>query len=107
MTKSLSELNARIISIGGRPNRMDCLVFDCPVCEGQHDHGIMVSWHKPSQFENGSVWTRTVLAHSEGMEIFSLSPSINCDVPWKDEAGVEHASDCKFHGWVTNGMVSW
>jgi hypothetical protein len=38
--------------------------------------------------------------------IFTLMPSVNCDVPHKDAAGVEHPSSCKFHGWVKNGDVA-
>lgn len=33
----------------------------------------------------------------------TLTPSINCDIPWKDEHGVEHESGCKFHGYIRNG----
>ena len=110
MMKTLAELNGKIVSLAGRPNRNDCLLFDCPVCEGvSRSHCILVSFMQPSLFQNGFVWTRTVTASSgDGrVESFSLSPSINCDVPFKDADGVEHPSLCKFHGWVTNGMVSW
>lgn len=37
------------------------------------------------------------------LDDLTLSPSINCDIPWKDDQGVEHPSSCKFHGWVKNG----
>jgi hypothetical protein len=37
------------------------------------------------------------------LDDLTLSPSINCDIAWKDAAGVEHPSSCKFHGFVRNG----
>lgn len=41
-----------------------------------------------------------------GLDDLTLSPSINADIPWRDQNGVEHPSVCKFHGYVRNGDAS-
>lgn len=47
---------------------------------------------------------RWKLVSGTGLDDLTLSPSINCNIPWRDpETGVEHPSSCKFHGYVRNG----
>lgn len=46
---------------------------------------------------------RWKLVKGTGLDDLTLSPSINCDIPWKDANGVEQPSVCKFHGYVRNG----
>jgi len=96
MEKKLSELEGEIISISGRPNKLDCLFFVCPSCPG--GHGVMVSWQAPSLVDSGYVWQKT----GTTVEDITISPSIDCT---KSRDG--KPSDCGFHGWVQNGMVRW
>jgi hypothetical protein len=46
---------------------------------------------------------RWMIESGSTLDDLTLSPSINCDIPWKDAQGVEHPSACKFHGYVKNG----
>lgn len=91
--KPLRELDGEFFTITGRPNEKDVLYFECPVCP--RGHGIMVSWLPPSLFPSGAVWQKS----GNTVDDITITPSINCDV------GPE--SSCKFHGWVTNGVVRW
>lgn len=103
MDRSLRELDGELVSVSGRPQQEDCLLFTCPVCRTESGeltgHGIMVSFRPPSLFPNGCVWG---LVSGASVDDMSLSPSINCNVIVNG-----HESDCKFHGWVTDGRVRW
>lgn len=65
------------------------LVFQCPACESGHYHRIPVE--KPNQM--GAKWTR----NGEDLERLTLTPSINAT----------KSGDCKFHGFITDGVVIW
>jgi hypothetical protein len=100
--KALSDLYGEIVSFQGRPNKGDILLFQCPLCPS--GHMIAVPWMPPAIHTSGCVWQKT----GSTIEDITISPSINCDVPGKDpETGEAIPSDCKFHGWVKNGKVSW
>jgi hypothetical protein len=95
------------------------VMFQCPKCgegleRGEEDgrrfirgaHYIMVCFANPigasaapTEFDHNPRW----LMEGSSLDDLTLSPSVNCDIPWKDAAGVEHPSSCKFHGWVKNG----
>jgi hypothetical protein len=100
------------------------VMFQCPSCgagkeQGEEDgrrfirgaHYIRVCFSNP---RGASVAPDAVAGGKPRWELVSgtslndltLSPSINCDIPWRDDAGVEHASSCKFHGYVRNGDAS-
>lgn len=91
--KTLRELDGRILSLADRQTRNDLLYFICPVCP--NGHGIMVTWVPPSIHIGGAIWSKA----GETVDDITITPSINCDV------GPD--SSCKFHGWVTNGVVRW
>jgi hypothetical protein len=57
---------------------------------------------RPPEYDDNPRWEMT----GSSLDDLTLMPSVNCDVPWKDDAGVEHPSSCKFHGWVKNGDVA-
>lgn len=103
--------------------------FQCPTCgvgkeRGERDgrrfirgaHYIMALFANPRNAPlapadagpgnvagNRPRWT---IESGASIDDLTLAPSINCDIPWKDEAGVEHPSSCKFHGFVKNGDVA-
>lgn len=93
MRIKLSELEGEIWNIAGRPQMGDVLFFVCPLCPKQH--GIAVSWEKPSIVDSGAVWKKV---SGTTIDDLTLSPSINCDV---------EKSDCKFHGWIKDGHVEF
>lgn len=71
--------------------------FDCPICPA-NEHRLFVPWSHGDKSQkwraNHPLWEKT----SEGFnfETLTLSPSI-----W-------YQSDpCNFHGYVTNGQVTW
>ena len=76
--KKLTDLNPKFILEEG-------MKFDCPACESPH--GIRVYW----------AGTHDVLWEMRGQNFddVSITPSI------------DGTPTCKFHGYVTNGMVSW
>lgn len=100
------------------------VMFQCPSCgagkeRGQEDgrrfiigaHYIRVCFSNPrgapvasDQFACGN--PRWEIVSGSSLEDLTLSPSINCDIPWKDKDGVDHPSSCKFHGWIRNGDAS-
>lgn len=97
------------------------VMFQCPSCargldRGEHEgrtffrgaHYIRVCFSNPrgtsvasDAFAGGK--PRRELVSGTSLDDLTLSPSINCDIPWKDADGVEHPSSCKFHGYVRNG----
>lgn len=101
---------------------MQGISFQCPKCgeekqRGEEDgrgfirgaHYIRVFFANPTNTAVAPVeadanprWTMS----GEWLDTLTLSPSINCDIPWKDAQGVEHPSSCKFHGFVRNGDAS-
>lgn len=96
------------------------LMFQCPSCgagleRGEEDgrrfirgaHYIKVCFSNPRgaaaapvEYDDNPRWT---IEAGSSLDDLTLSPSINCDIPWKNKEGVEHPSSCKFHGWVKNG----
>ena len=98
--KKLTGLQGEFVQIDKRPER-DCLMFECPACD--NGHMIMISWNPPSLFKSGAIWKKT----GTTLEDVTISPSINCDVPWENSKGNMQESNCKFHGWVRNGQVEW
>lgn len=97
------------------------LMFQCPSCgagkeRGEEDgrrfirgaHYIRVCFSNP---RNAPVAGDVVAGGKPPWELVSgtslddvtVSPSINCDIPWQDEQGVSHESSCKFHGFVREG----
>lgn len=107
---------------------MQGVQFQCPSCgagleRGEEEgrrflrgaHYILVLFSNPRGVEpappdaflrgDGSPnpqWSMT----GTSLDDLSTTPSINCDIPWKDKDGVEHPSSCKFHGYITNGDVA-
>lgn len=105
------------------------VMFQCPSCGAGLERGE----EGGRRFIRGAHYIRTFFANPRDVEVapadadlrsdgtpnprweivsgstlddLTLSPSINCDIPWKDKDGVEHPSTCKFHGYVKNGEVS-
>jgi hypothetical protein len=107
----LSELNGRLRQIKQPSGLTEALSFTCPTCPEERRHTITVPWSGPSIFRSGDVWK---LESAPEIDVLTLSPSINCDVPpeygpgWSDEEKAEdERKRCRFHGWVRNGMVRW
>lgn len=48
-------------------------------------------------------YPRWSIVSGTSLDDLTLSPSIDCSKPWKDEKGVEHPSGCSFHGYIKNG----
>lgn len=55
---------------------------------------------------DGTPNPRWTIENGTTLDDLTLSPSVDCDIPWKDASGVLHPSDCKFHGFVRNGDAS-
>jgi hypothetical protein len=94
------------------------VLFQCPLCSvgkppGEPDgvgfagaHRVLVFFSNPrsapvapAEFDDNPRWQM----EGTSLDDLALSPSINLDVPWKDDKGVEHQSACKWHGFVKNG----
>lgn len=58
----------------------------------------------PDAFAGGK--PRWELVSGTSLEDLTLSPWINCDIPWEDADGVIHPSSCKFHGFVRSGHAT-
>lgn len=118
---------------GSRLSRQDSVegmqgvMFQCPSCGAGLERGE----EDGRRFIRGAHYIRAFFANPQGAPVaphdadlrtdgnpnprwtmsgtsiddLTLTPSINCDIPWKDKDGVEHPSGCKFHGFVTNGDV--
>ena len=88
-TKKLAELEPEFEDVehGGKFCR--ALTFTCPACDG---HAIMVPFAGASPFDSGAMWR---LQGAEDISTATLIPSIHV------------RSGCGFHGFVTNGEVSW
>ena len=71
--------------------------FVCPVCPS--GHSIIVPWSPPSPLKTGCLWTKV---SGSTFEDLTLSPSIDCTKPFE---GVP--ATCRFHGFITDGQVSW
>jgi hypothetical protein len=105
---------------------MQGVTFQCPSCgagceRGEEDgrrflrgaHYILVMFSNPRGVEaappdahlrnDGTPNPQWKIESGSSLDDLTLSPSINCDVPWKDADGVEHPSSCKFHGFIKNG----
>jgi hypothetical protein len=100
------------------------VLFQCPTCaigkeRGEEDgrrfvrgaHYIRICFSNPrgapvasDEFACGN--PRWEIVSGTSLDDLTLSPSINCDIPWKDKDGVEHPSWCKFHGYVRAGDAS-
>lgn len=104
---------------------MQGIQFQCPTCSeglerGEEDgrrfvrgsHYVLVLFSNPRGVEaapadahhrnDGTQSPRWEVSGSS-LDDLTLKPSINCDIPWKDDKGVEHPSSCKWHGFVTAG----
>jgi hypothetical protein len=113
------------LSDGDAVDGMQGVMFQCPKCS----EGLERGEEDGRRFVRGAHYIRIFFANPRGVaaappdadlrsdgtanpqwqmrgtsiDDLTLTPSINCDIPWKDANGVEHESSCKFHGWVTNG----
>lgn len=67
------------------------LQFDCPVCP-RGDHRLFVPFVDHVWNPRREIWTKT----GDSFETLSMTPSI-----------YYRNSPCAFHGYVTNGMVTW
>jgi hypothetical protein len=70
------------------------LVFDCPACgptHPWHGHKIRVGFDAQHHEGNGCFWEKT----GTTIKDLTLTPSI------------DGTPKCNFHGWVTNGKVTW
>lgn len=108
---------------------MQGVMFQCPKCaigkeRGEEDgrrfirgaHYILVFFSNPrgapvapadADLRNdGSRNPRWSIKSGTTLDDLTLTPSINCDIPWKDADGIEHESSCKFHGFIKNGDVA-
>lgn len=97
-SRPLSELNGAMLRYNDRADEM--LLFTCPACAS--GHSILVCFQPPSIYDSGAVWKLSGM-----MPNITVTPSIDCSVPWTDEKGITHPPSCKFHGWVRNGVVEW
>lgn len=79
--KPLSELKAEYMSRGGQKG---FLRFDCPLCDPTHEIKV--------RFGPGA-WTKIA---GDSISNVTIQPSIRCIMP-----------NCTFHGFVTNGVVTW
>lgn len=105
----------------GTVEKAQGILFQCPKCSegkerGQDERGgFVVGAHYISVcFSNprGALVAPDVIAGGKPrweivsgttLDDITLSPSINCDIPWKDKDGVTHPSSCKFYGYIRNG----
>ncbi len=65
------------------------LRFSCPACP--KPHMILIDLDKPGTLNGGVFWIRT----GDTVENLTTNPSI------------DGTPDCKFHGWIRKGQVSW
>lgn len=100
------------------------VLFQCPLCgaglePGEENgrrflrgaHYILVCFSNPVMTNVAPDTTaggapRWRIESGSTLDDLTLSPSINCDIPWKDKDGVEHPSSCRFHGYIRNGEVA-
>lgn len=104
---------------------MQGVQFQCPKCgegleRGEEDgrrfirgaHYVRVFFDNPrgaevappdADLRNDGTPNPRWTMNGTSIDDLTLSPSINCDIPWKDAQGVEHPSSCKWHGFVKNG----
>jgi len=109
--RKLTDLHGRITRFSrGDGSSPEGVVFDCPSCaKDNRRHSICVTWEQPSLFKSGAVWK---LEGAADVVTLTVSPSINCDVPTEyvdEDTGKREIieSDCKFHGFIRNGEVTW
>jgi hypothetical protein len=101
--KKLTELEGRL---GGWDDSQG-VWFKCPSCN--NGHSIYVPFAGASPYKAG-LWT---LHSAEDLTTLTLTPSVNLDVPrtdpkWTDEQKAQYErTRCRFHGFVTNGEVTW
>jgi predicted RNA-binding Zn-ribbon protein involved in translation (DUF1610 family) len=123
------------LSDGNTVEGMQGVMFQCPSCgagkEIVVDHERETGG-RPRRFIAGAHYIRVFFANPRGVDVappdadlrndgtpnprwtmsgtslddLTLTPSINCDIPWTDKDGVAHPSSCKYHGFVTNGEVT-
>ena len=91
-SKPLSELEPEFYDLQHERGVTRVLYFECPACTP--GHGIEVGFSGPSIFASGAAWR---LLTAEDAATATLTPSIDCT----------HGGSCSFHGFVTNGVVSW
>lgn len=68
------------------------VIFQCPCCDD--GHYIEAHWAGPSPFPSGAMWR---LESAPDFALLTLSPSID----------LTRTSNCTFHGWVRDGVVTW
>ena len=90
--RRLSELEGEFfdLKVDGVVGR--ALHFLCPACGGLHSIVAPISGRSP--FDSGAMWS---LEGTEDIETATLRPSIDCS----------KSGSCSFHGFVTNGSVTW
>lgn len=88
-SRPLSELDPDWGTIDGARS----LTFDCPVCTGNDAHSIAVTFEPPSPFPSGALWKLV----DASQDTCTVQPSID----------VTSSGSCSFHGFVTNGQVTW
>jgi hypothetical protein len=120
------------LSDGETVDGMQGVMFQCPSCGAGKPIEVdreRETGGRPRRYVVGAHYIRVFFANPRGVAVapadadlrndgtpnprwqmsgatlddLTLTPSINCDIPWKDKEGVEHPSSCKFHGYVTKG----
>jgi len=77
------------------------LLFDCPLLDG---HSIIVWFANSGVPTEASPHFRWAVVGT-GIDDLTLQPSINLDVKYTDEKGVQHDPGCRWHGFVINGFA--
>jgi hypothetical protein len=98
--RKLSELDPDVGPLVNEDGtRSEGVTFDCPACEGLRSHSIYVPWSGVSPFPSGAMWKLV----DANLATLTLTPSVDLD-------SANHSEDpnrCRFHGFVTNGEVTW
>jgi hypothetical protein len=105
-SRPLFALDPDFGTLDGAPS----LTFDCPICTGPRAHSILVTFGPPSRFPSGAIWQLL----DGSLDTCTVTPSIDLTAPveyppeWTPEMVRQaEANRCTFHGFVTNGMVTW
>ncbi len=83
---------------GGEDGKRYCLLFQCPVCSNGHGIKVNFAMFKGYDPEKDHIWQMT----GDSFDTLTFSPSIDAT---KDKQG--KPTGCKFHGYITNGEVTW
>ena len=100
--KKLTELEPEWHEMKHENGSCKGLIFDCPSCG---NHSIFVPYEGQSPFPSKAMWKK----FGSTFEDVSFNPSIDLtSTPRReDETDEEWARRCKFHGFVTLGVVTW